>query len=177
MLMKLDVRRPPFRRLRAILSLRGEGRELSKSALWLFVALSLMNASNYLFHVIVSHELGPSSYGALTSLLAVLLVLSVPLNVLQTTVAKRAALLRAEGRAGELPELSRAAVRVVLPVALVGASLFVVGSPVMSAFLHVSAGSVAMLGGYAFLSLLLSVPLGVLQGSLRFRTLAVVMAV
>jgi glycosyltransferase involved in cell wall biosynthesis/O-antigen/teichoic acid export membrane protein len=177
MMMKLDARRPLSRRLLAILSLRGEGRELSKSALWLFVALSLMNASNYLFHVIVSRELGPSSYGALTSLLAVLLVLSVPLNVLQTTVAKRAAVLRAEGRADELPELSRAAVRVILPVAFVGALLFVVGSPVMSAFLHVGAGSVAMLGGYAFLSLLLSVPLGVLQGSLRFRALAVVLAV
>ena len=170
MMNKLKVRR-------AILSLRGESRELSKSALWLFVALSLMNASNYLFHIIVSRELGPSSYGALTSLLAVLLVLSVPLNVLQTTVAKRAAILRAQGHADELPELSRAAVRVILPFAIIGALIFCVGSPVLSAFLHVGAGSVAMLGGYVFLSLLLSVPLGVLQGSLRFRALAVVMAV
>ncbi len=155
---------------------RAEGRELSRNAFALFVALSLMNASNYLFHVIVSRALGPSSYGALSSLLAVLLVVSVPLNVLQTTVAKRTSILRGEGRGDDVPELASAALRMVVPVAtLLGAAL-IVATPLLGAFLRVGSGSVAMLAGYAVLTLVLSVPLGALQGLMRFRTLAAVMA-
>src|SRR5437879_12335638 len=106
-------------RILADLLAPNKGRELSRNALALYVALSLMNASNYLFHVIVSRALGPSSYGALSSLLAVLLVLSVPLNVLQTTVAKRTTILRSQGRGDEVPELSSAALRVVVPAAAI----------------------------------------------------------
>jgi glycosyltransferase involved in cell wall biosynthesis/O-antigen/teichoic acid export membrane protein len=163
-------------RLLADLPARAEGRELSRNAFALFVALSLMNASNYLFHVIVSRALGPSSYGALSSLLAVLLVLSVPLNVLQTTVAKRTSVLRSRGRGDDVPELSSAALRVVVPAAAVLAVGLVVAAPLLGAFLRVGGPSVALLGGYAFLSLLLSVPLGALQGLMRFRALALVLA-
>ena len=163
-------------RLLADLPARAEGRELSRNAFALFMALSLMNASNYLFHVIVSRALGPSSYGALSSLLAVLLVLSVPLNVLQTTVAKRTSVLRARGRGDDVPELSSAALRVVVPAAAALAVGLVVAAPLLGAFLHVGGPSVALLGGYAFLSLLLSVPLGALQGLMRFRALALVLA-
>jgi glycosyltransferase involved in cell wall biosynthesis/O-antigen/teichoic acid export membrane protein len=163
-------------RLLADLPARAERRELSRNALALFVALSLMNASNYLFHVIVSRALGPSSYGALSSLLAVLLVLSVPLNVLQTTVAKRTSILRSRGRGDDVPELSSAALRLVAPAAAIVAVVLVVTSPLLGAFLRVEGPSVALLGGYAFLSLLLSVPLGALQGLMRFRALALALA-
>src|SRR5437879_75657 len=115
-------------RFLADLPMASEGRELSRNAFGLFVALSLMNASNYLFHVIVSRALGPSSYGALSSLLAVLLVLSVPLNVLQATVAKRTSILRAEKRGEEVPELSSAAMRVVAPVAAAFALTLIVAA-------------------------------------------------
>jgi glycosyltransferase involved in cell wall biosynthesis/O-antigen/teichoic acid export membrane protein len=163
-------------RFLADLPMASEGRELSRNAFGLFVALSLMNASNYLFHVIVSRALGPSSYGALSSLLAVLLVLSVPLNVLQTTVAKRTSILRAEKRGEEVPELSSAAMRVVAPIAAAFALALIVAAPLIGGFLHVAFSSVALLAAYAFLSLLLSVPLGALQGLMRFRALAYVMA-
>ena len=43
----------------------------------LFVAFSLANGSNYLFHVSVSRTLGPIDYGALGSVLAILTVLSI----------------------------------------------------------------------------------------------------
>ena len=157
--------------------LRSGNGEFTRSAASLFVALTVMNASNYLFHVIVSRFLGPQSYGALTALLALLLILSVPLNVLQTTVAKRAAILREEGRAPDVPSLSDAAMRVLTPVAIASCVGFALAAPLLAAFLHVAASSVALLGIYAIVSLLLAVPLGALQGTLRFRELAVVLLV
>ena len=48
----------------------------------LLLVFGLLNVSNYAFHVVVSRLLGPSAYGALAALLAVILVLSVPFAVL-----------------------------------------------------------------------------------------------
>ena len=64
----------------------------------LLVVLGFVNASNYLFHVVISRLLGPSDYGALAALLAVVLVFSIPFGVIQTAVADKTATL-ALGRA------------------------------------------------------------------------------
>src|SRR5439155_21267556 len=85
-------------------------------------------------------------------------------------------ILRAEGRADDVPELSRAAMRVLTPIAAAFAIGLIVAGPLIGGFLHVSFSSVALLAGYAFLSLLLSVPLGALQGLMHFLALAFVMA-
>jgi glycosyltransferase involved in cell wall biosynthesis/O-antigen/teichoic acid export membrane protein len=155
----------------------GPGAEFSRNAAVLFVALTLMNASNYAFHVVVSRALGPENYGALSALLSVLLILSVPLNVLQTTVAKRASLVRVEADTDEIAALSAAGVRFLAPFATLAAVAIVALAPVIGALLHVDLLSVVLLAGYVMLSLLLAVPLGALQGALRFRELASVLAV
>jgi glycosyltransferase involved in cell wall biosynthesis/O-antigen/teichoic acid export membrane protein len=147
----------------------------SRTALGFFIAVAIMNASNYAFHVMVSRSLGPGEYGALSSLLAVLLVLSVPLNTLQTTVAKRTAELQGDGRALEIPSLSIAAVRLLGPLALAVCGGLALFAPVVGAFLRVSLMSVALLGVFAFVSIVLAAPLGALQGLLRFRAMAIVM--
>ena len=105
-----------------------------------------------------------------------LLILSVPLNVMQTTVAKRASSLRADGEGGEIAALSAAAVRFLTPFATLAAVAIVVLAPAIGAVLHVDLLSVALLAVYVFLSLLLAVPLGALQGSFRFRQLATALA-
>jgi glycosyltransferase involved in cell wall biosynthesis/O-antigen/teichoic acid export membrane protein len=138
----------------------------------LLVALGLLNASNYIFHVVVSRLLGPSAYGALASLLAVILVLSVPFGVLQTALAEKTALLRAEGRDQEIAGLSTGALRTMVPYGVVaGVLVLVVGTPLLTIFLHVSAGSAMLLAPYVAASVPLSVAYGILQGQLRFKAL------
>jgi glycosyltransferase involved in cell wall biosynthesis/O-antigen/teichoic acid export membrane protein len=152
-----------------------ERRVRSRGAAGFFIAIAVMNASNYVFHVVVSRGLGPGEYGGLSSLLAVLLVLSVPLNALQTTVAKRTAQLRVDGRGRELPSLSSATVRLLCPFAFVACLGFALAAPAVGAFLRVGIMSVALLGAYVLGSSLLAVPLGVMQGLERFRAMASVM--
>jgi O-antigen/teichoic acid export membrane protein len=53
------------------------------------VAMGVMNISTYGFTIIAAHVLGPKSYGALASLLATLLVISVLQLSLQATAARR----------------------------------------------------------------------------------------
>lgn len=47
------------------------------------LATGVMNAANWLFHVVMSRTLGPQAYGGISALLGVLLLLTVPLNTVQ----------------------------------------------------------------------------------------------
>jgi O-antigen/teichoic acid export membrane protein/glycosyltransferase involved in cell wall biosynthesis len=149
-------------------------RELARGTVPLLLALGLLNASNYIFHVAVSRLLGPADYGALASLLAVVIVLSVPLSVTQTVVAKRTAVLRASGRSEEIDALAVGTARAMAGFGFAGL-IFLVGiSPALAWFLRTEAGPAALLGPFWLLSLLLSVPMGVIQGRLRFTALGAV---
>ncbi|MFL6028880.1 MAG: lipopolysaccharide biosynthesis protein, partial [Gaiellaceae bacterium] len=136
------------------------------------MAIGLLNGSNYLFHVVVSRMLGPSSYGALAALLAVVMVLSVPFGVVQTVVAQRAAALRARGRDDEVAALAASTERGLTPLAWAAGVAVLLAAPLLAFFLHVGLLSAALLAPYVLFSLLTAVPLGVLQGAHRFGGLA-----
>ena len=150
-------------------------RRFSRETLLLLVALGLLNGSNYLFHVVVSRMLGPSSYGALAALLAVVMVLSVPFGVVQTVVAQKTASLRAAGRDAEIEALAATTERGLAPLAWIAGIVVLLAAPLLAVFLHVGFISVALLAPFAVFSLLTAVPLGVLQGAQRFGGLASLM--
>jgi glycosyltransferase involved in cell wall biosynthesis/O-antigen/teichoic acid export membrane protein len=163
--------------------MRGSVRTLSESGIdgflreagVLVLALGVLNASNYVFHVVVSRQLGPSEYGALAALLAILLVLSVPQGVLQTVVAQRAAALRAQGRGEDVVDLTATTTRGALPLVLAaGVASLVLAAPLLAIFLDVTLASASLLAPVVVLGTLGAIPLGVLQGSMRFGAFAVV---
>jgi glycosyltransferase involved in cell wall biosynthesis/O-antigen/teichoic acid export membrane protein len=148
--------------------------DFSRATSLLLLAIGLLNGSNYLFHVGVSRLMGPSDYGALAALLAVLMILSVPFGVLQTVVAQRTAALGAKGRSDEIPAFVRATAGGVFPVALAaGAAVLVLAAPAITIFLDVSFASASLLAPFVLLATLLAIPLGVLQGTMRFGAFAV----
>ena len=147
-------------------------RRFGRDSILLLLALGLLNGSNYLFHIAISRQLGRSEYGALAALLAVAMVLSVPFGVVQTVVAQRTAGLRPAGRGSEAGSIAAETMKALVPVAALAALLMlVIGTPALALFLHVDAVS-ASLAPYVFVSLLASVPLGSLQGTMRFPALA-----
>jgi glycosyltransferase involved in cell wall biosynthesis/O-antigen/teichoic acid export membrane protein len=150
--------------------------ELLRGALPLLLALGLLNASNFLFHVAVSRLLGPTSYGALAAILAIALVVSVPFGVVQAVVAKRVSLLRVLGQEGEIREATARATKGTAVVGVGLAVLFLAVSPLIAGPLHVGEGSVATLAPYVLFTLVLGVPLGAMQGRLRFAAMSAVVA-
>ena len=149
-----------------------------RQSVLLLLVFGLLNASNYAFHVVVSRLLGPSEYGALAALLAVVLVLSVPFAVLQTALANQTATLRAHGREHEVPGLGADALKTVLPFAwAAGAVVLMVGTPLLSIFLHIGIAPAVLLAPFVVASVPLSVAYGVLQGQLRFKALAALILV
>jgi O-antigen/teichoic acid export membrane protein len=151
---------------------RGSRRGLSSGAAFLIATL-VANGANYLFHVAVSRSLGPSEYGALASLLAVVLVLAVPSGVLQAVVSAKTSALRAAGRADEVPETATGILKALAPIALLaGLVLLAAGTPAFAVFLHVSWPSAALLAPFTVIALLGSVAGGALQGTLRFTAIS-----
>lgn len=65
---------------------------LLRSGVTLTIATGVMNAANWLYHVMMSRALGPADYGALSALIGLLLVLTVPMNTIQMGVSAFVAL-------------------------------------------------------------------------------------
>lgn len=144
------------------------GAVLSGGGLAFFVASTVANGSNFLFHAVMSRLLGPDAYGALGSLLGITSVVTFGAAALQAAVIQAVS----AAPPGEPGALGRHTVRslvAALGVLLLAAAL----SPVLDGFLHLgSPGPVVLLGVFVALSLVAVVPQGVLIGRLSFTVVA-----
>lgn len=97
----------------------------------LFAALSLANVGGFGFHALASRQLGPSSYGILSSLLALLAAVTVPMTAFQAILTAQVRRRHEEGHGILLlPTLNSLAV-----VGLGGALAFSAVAPLVAGFL------------------------------------------
>ncbi len=121
------------------------------------------NLAGYLLHLPASRWLGLGGYSEFASLLAVQLVLAVPALALQNVVAREVAI-------GARTSIRRLQWRCAALVAVIAAALI----PVLSALLDVGAVATGAALLTAPVLVALAADQGILQGSNRFRELAVV---
>jgi O-antigen/teichoic acid export membrane protein len=136
----------------------------------LMVLLTLVaSATNYASNLIFSRVLSPASYGDLTALLALLVVLTVPTGAAQTVIAERVARHLANGRLDRVRYLIRYAIAHVSVVAIVVGTVYTLSIPLVVAVLDLqSAGPAIALAPLVTLSFLLPIALGALQGMDRY---------
>jgi len=97
------------------------------------------------FHILATWTLGPAAYSALGSLLAVLMMLSVPVGAVQTLLSARVSRLTESGGRVDLGRLTR---RIAAAGAAAGVAVCAL-SPAADAYLHLSGdGPVLLLGAY-----------------------------
>jgi O-antigen/teichoic acid export membrane protein len=155
--------------------IRGSIASLGRGSWLLFIALTIANASNYVFHVVMSRLLGPADYGALGAVLAVVLVISVPSAAIQATVARRVSLLRANGTDEQIGRAWSMYFRTLLPGALVLSAVLACSSPLLARFLHLDSWVTALFAALHVVPAAVGpVTAGALQGTLRFKALALV---
>lgn len=160
-------------RLRARLatSLAGNG------GLSFLIAMSAVNVSNFIFHVIISRLLGPASYGALGALLGITTVLTVPIAAAQAAITQAVAGDSTAAGTTARPYLARA----LRWVALGGAAclgLAVAASPLIGSFLHLrSLVPAFFLGLWLLPSIVAILPQGVLIGRLNFKPVGIALTV
>jgi O-antigen/teichoic acid export membrane protein len=141
---------------------------ISKGPAILFAALMLNNGSAFAFHATVSRILGPSSYGALGSVLALTLLLTVLASAISVAVVRQV-VTRPDTATWDLAPSSRQLRIAMGAVALIG----LVASPGLAHYLHLhtvvpplllTGVCVAVLGGV--------VRRGLLLGQHRYREAA-----
>lgn len=142
----------------------------TRGGLVFVLASFAVNLSNFVFHLVVSRLLGPSSYGALGALLNVTSVLSVPLGAVQVTVAQSIA---RQPDPTATPPLGRL-LRISGVAAIVGLALWLAATPTIDAFFHLHTPSDTIGVGLWLIPVLPGAVLeGVLIGQRRFRVTAV----
>lgn len=146
------------------------GRRKLPPSVVLFVALSFANGSNYLFQVVMSRLLGPADYSLLGGVYAIITVVAVSTQALQTASAKVVAAHRVTGGEPERDTLTAATIRWGLILTAVG----VAASPLIARFFHAGIGPILGLWMYIVPAGLLAIGLGRLQGLEAFLAFSVV---
>jgi O-antigen/teichoic acid export membrane protein len=142
---------------------------MGKGATVMGVLTLLASATMYASNLIFSRVLEPASYGDLTALLALLVVLTVPTGAAQTVIAERVASLMAQGRIERVRYLIRHAIAHVAIVAVVVGALYAMAIPLVQHLLQLQAvGPAIALAPLVMLSFLFPVALGALQGMDRY---------
>ena len=140
----------------------------------LFGAISVANASNFLFHVVVSRALGPEEYGALGAVLGLLLLFGVPTTALQVAIAHEVASKRNASEGEPVPVVIGPLLANAVLLGLSVTGLLLLLAPVVRSFLHLPSTSTAvMLALFALPCAVGIVPRAVLIGQLRFARVSV----
>jgi O-antigen/teichoic acid export membrane protein len=130
-----------------------------------FLATIALNGLNFGFQVFVSRVLGPTNYSALSALLALLTIASVPLSAIQLSCAS--AQTRLPGAADP-----RRIIRVVGVAGLIAAATLIAAEPVVDGFLQLTTVvPLLWLCGWLVLAAVSAVPQGLLIGQSRFTVL------
>jgi O-antigen/teichoic acid export membrane protein len=142
---------------------------LSRGGWSMVVGATGVSGLNFVFHVLISRLLGPSSYGALGAVLNVISVLAVPLAAVQLAVTRAVV----SGAAKERMSLRTLTVKAMLwgTAAMVA---FWTLSPLMEGFLNLESSVTDLaLGVWIPLAVVAAVLQGALLGELRFVPVAV----
>jgi O-antigen/teichoic acid export membrane protein len=135
--------------------------------------LVAVNLCNYGFHALSSRALGPEGYGALVAVLALVSILLILAQAVQTAMAHSAVIAAGPGAPGRLAALARSVLGWMAVLGAVFLAAAWLGGPALARFFRLE-GPAPLLAAAAAVAvgLGLAVGRGVLQGQQRFGTLA-----
>lgn len=143
-----------------------------RGAVSFLVATAGVNASNFLFHIVVSRLLGPAHYGVVGALLTILALLTVPFGAVQLAVTQA---VMGEDRIRRPFSLGRVTRRALLGGVL-GMLMFASLTPVLERFLHIESPlPLLLVSAWIPLATVAAVLQGALIGEYRFRPVAFAM--
>ena len=144
-------------------------RDMGRGAIWLSALTLVASAINYGSNIVFSRLLNPASFGDLTALLALSVVIAVPTAAAQTRTAERVAVYSGQGDMKTVRYLIRHALAHLATIAAIATAIYLALVPVIEDLLDLQApGPALALAPLIFFSFLFPVLLGTLQGLGRF---------
>lgn len=145
----------------------------SASAL-LMISMTVVNAGNYVYNLIMGRWLGPSLFADLSLIVTLLLIVTFITAPIQMTTARYSAIHAADGDMKTLASIRRFIWRVAAALGLALTVLFATFSPLLQKFFHTQSFLPFVIFGAALpFSLLQGVERGILQGRTNFKILAI----
>ncbi|RLF57735.1 MAG: capsular biosynthesis protein, partial [Thermoplasmata archaeon] len=142
-----------------------EDREFLQDAGIMFIASIVAGICNYLYQIYMGRALGVEEYGIFGSLFALSYIIFVVSGTIQTSCARFVSKFVGEGKEGNISYLLHGLLKRMFIFGIIVFVLFILSSGLISSFLKIeSVLPVVIVGGFLFLSILLPVNLGALQG-------------
>jgi len=139
-----------------------------RAGLYLAVGMGITNVATYLFQVLAARILGPSEYGGVAGLTALLMVIAVLQLGLQATAARRIST-----APGQVAQIEHVILRVTYRAALVLGAVMLLASPLVMVVLRLDSLLPAVLLAAAAVPLTIQGgQAGILQGERRWQALA-----
>lgn len=152
-------------------------RRIPPNALWLYAGSLAGGALNYFYNIVMARPafLGPANFGALAALGALLYIEGIIVSTITTVTTNYSATLLGAGVSGHVREFIWRVSKYVLTGSVLLMIIFIGTSPLIARGLHLSSVTpVLILAPIMIVALLLSVLIGVLQGSHAFGILSLV---
>ena len=151
--------------------------KLIKSSSLLFVAAQVSNVFNCAFQIVMGRMLSPKEYGLMNALLALFVIMVVPVAPLFTVITHKTAEYKARGDLAAIHDLHRRMSRWVIGAGLCGLVFFLVLSPYLRDYLHMSSiAPIVIIGMSLVAALAYPVNLAVLQGVQDYTWLGIYQA-
>lgn len=139
----------------------------------MFISVVIANILAYFLQIYFGRVLGPEGYGVFGSLMAILLILSVPIGTIGTVFTKFVSKFKAEENYGKINTLIFASLKKLVLYGIIGFVLISVLSPFIANYLNISSRlPLVFVGIVLIFSVLLPIVRGSLQGLQKFNSLA-----
>lgn len=145
------------------------GRTFSKELVLVFIAINIVNFSNYIYNLIMARMLGPAEFSLFASLISIFLILSSLISTIQTVTTKYVSNYFAEKDYKSISNFFFSSFKKIALICLIFFILFILSSKQIALFLNtVSPIPVIILGSMVIISMFVSISRGTLQGIQNF---------
>ena len=149
----------------------GRKDSLIRDGILLIVTTMGLNVAGFLFHILMARNLGSEGYGDLGVLLSMIYIINVPLNVIQTTLAKFIAEYKAKKEEEKINALMRGSMKELFFYSLIFFFIILITTKFLSNFLHISKIDLFILSPIIIIAALLPIVRAALQGLQEFKKL------
>lgn len=144
-------------------------KSLLKTGLLFLITSILTSGLNYLYHLFMGRLLGPSEYGVLGSLFAILYIVQFSSPTIQYTISKYTSELLGKKKKKDIAYLISKAISKILFIGVISLLLYTLISPLIADFLNLNSSTgVVLIGIIGLLTLVSSVIIGGLNGLQKF---------
>lgn len=148
--------------------------EFFKASFWVFLATGIMNAGNYLYHVLMGRMLGPESYGILESVISVFYIVSIPFIPLTLVIVKFISSFKGKNDTDSVSSFYSYMKKKIIIYGTIMSFFLLLLTPFISSFLHLDNHYFSILISIGFFIGIFAVLLkGTLQGLYNFFALFV----